>query len=294
MIRFDDRVAIVTGAGRGIGLSYAKALTERGARVIVHDVGVNSAGEGSDLAVAKHAAETLQSQGGNVLASAISVASREGCAALVTEALDAYGRLDILIHNAGWVGYQDIEALTPEFLSRAMAIQVEAPIWLAQAAWPAMKRQNYGRIVFTTSDRAIYRQYAQRGLSAYAVSKISQIGLMNILAAEAEETGIEVNAVSPVAKTRMWGVENEPDELKPDAIVPGVLYLSSEECCESSWIVRASNGQFHAVKWVEALDVSYPRDLAAVTCASVEDVVEKWSQIAAPQIESRFSGSQSS
>lgn len=205
----------------------------------------------------------------------------------MNETIEAYGRLDILIHKAGWVGYQEIEALTPEFLSRAMKVQVEAPIWLAQAAWPAMKRQEYGRIVFTTSDRAIYPQYALRGLAAYAISKMSQIGLMNILAAEAEGTGIRVNAVSPVAKTRMWGVEDKPDELTPEAVVPGVLFLSSDKCRESGWILRASNGQFHALKWAEAAAVFYPRNLAAVTCTSVENVADKWSRIAVSQIEFR-------
>lgn len=287
MVRFDDRVAIITGAGRGIGFAYAKALAARGARVVVHDAGVDGTGEGSDPAVAARAAEAIRAESGGVHAASGSIEGREGCAALVEEAARTYGRLDILIHNAGWVGYRTIEEMTPDFLKRALAIQVEAPIWLAQAAWPIMAGQAYGRIVFTTSDRAIYPQYAQRGLAAYAASKMGQIGLMNILAAEGEGVGIGVNAVSPVAKTRMWGVEDEPDELRPDAIAPGVLYLASSECRHSGWVLRASNGQFHAVRWTEAKGVDYPRDLAAVACENVEEVAASWDRIASPQIEAR-------
>lgn len=287
MIRFDDRVAVITGAGRGIGFAYAKTLAARGAQVVVHDVGVDGTGNGSDPTVAQRAAQAISADGGSAHAASGSIESRDGCAALVEDAVRTYGRLDILVHNAGWVGYQTIEQLTPDFLARALAIQVEAPIWLSQAAWPIMTGQSYGRIVFTTSDRAIYSRYAQRGLAAYAVSKMGQIGLMNILALEGEGVGIAVNAVSPVAKTRMWGIEDEPDELRPDAVAPGVLYLASSECQGSGWIMRASNGQFHAVKWSEARDVDYPRDLAAVTCGSVEEVAASWARIASLQIESR-------
>lgn len=287
MIRFDGRVAVVTGAGRGIGFAYAKALAARGAQVVVHDVGVDGTGNGSDPTVAQRSAEAIGADGGRAHAASGSIGSRDGCAALVDDAVRTYGRLDILVHNAGWVGYQTIEELTPDFLARALAIQIEAPIWLAQAAWPIMKGRSYGRIVLTTSDRAIYPQYAQRGLAAYATSKMGQIGLMNVLALEGDGVGIKVNAVSPVAKTRMWGVEDEPDELRPDAIAPGVLYLASAECQQSGWIMRASNGQFHAVRWTEARDVDYPRDLAAVACGSVEEVAASWDRIASPQIEAR-------
>lgn len=199
---------------------------------------------------------------------------------LVETALEQFGRLDILVHNAGWVAYEPIEELTPDFLKRAININIEAPAWLAQAAFPVMKRQNYGRLVFTTSDRAIYQQYALSGLAAYAMGKMAQIGLMNVLAVEGKENGIFVNAICPVAKTRMWGIKDEPADLRPDQVAPGVLYLASPECQQSGSILRASNGQFTGVRWVEREDVDYPIDLAAVEASTAEQIAARWQDIA--------------
>ena len=205
---------------------------------------------------------------------------REHCQSLVETALEKFGRLDILIHNAGWVAYQSIEDLTPEFWQRAIDVNVEAPIWLAQAAFPVMKRQNYGRIVLTTSGRAIYQQYALSGLAPYAMGKMAQIGLMNVLAVEGKEHGILTNAICPVAKTRMWGIEDEPEDLRSEQVAPGVLYLASPECRESGHILRAANGQFTAARWVERKNVDYPKDLAAVKASTAEELVTRWQDVA--------------
>lgn len=280
MIDFSGQVALVTGAGRGLGFSYARLLAERGATVIVQDVGAASDGRGNDPRVAEAAAARIVSEGGSAIPSADPIGTREECAALVDGIVGRHGRLDVLIHNAGWVGYEGIEALTPEFLDRMVGLGVHAPLWLAQAAWPVMRRQTYGRILVTTSDRALYPEHAQTGLSAYAAAKIAAVGIANTLAMEGEAHGIRVNAISPVAKTRMWGVDGEPDELRPDDVATGALYLVSAESDATGWVLRAANGQFVATKAREAEDVDYPRGLAAVTAATPEAVAAAWPRIA--------------
>jgi NAD(P)-dependent dehydrogenase (short-subunit alcohol dehydrogenase family) len=280
MIRLDDQVAIITGSGRGLGAAYAHLLAERGARVVIHDTGVNKDGTGFDPNVAVDTARKIREAGGGAFPSDIILDSRDSCRSLVETALEKFGRLDILVHNAGWVAYQSVQELTPDFLQRAININLEAPTWLAQAVFPIMKQQNYGRIVLTTSDRAIYQQYALSGLAPYAMGKMAQIGLMNVLTVEGKEHGILVNAISPVAKTRMWNVQDEPEDLRPDQVAPGVLYLASPECRESGFILRASNGQFTALRWVERNNVDYPLNLAAVEISTAEDLATRWKQIA--------------
>lgn len=281
MIRLDDQVAIITGSGRGLGAAYARLLAERGTRVVIHDAGVNKDGTGFDPNVAADAASRIREAGGVAFASNVILDSRDNCRSLVETTLLKFGRLDILIHNAGWVAYQSVQELTPDFLQRAISINLEAPTWLAQAAFPIMKQQNYGRIVLTASDRAIYKQYALSGLAPYAMGKMAQIGLMNVLAVEGKEHGILVNAISPVAKTRMWNVQDEPEDLRPDQVAPGVLYLASPECRESGFILRASNGQFTAARWIERDNVDYPLNLAAVESSTAEDLATRWQEIAA-------------
>jgi len=280
MIDFQGRVALVTGAGRGLGFAYARLLAERGANVVLNDVGADADGQGRDPAVAEGAAATLRSGGLAATAASGSIESRVGCRHLVEDVLSAHGKLDVLIHNAGWVGYQPIEELDERFLARIIALGVEAPLWLAQAAWSAMVAQGYGRILLTTSDRALYPEYAQVGLAAYAAAKIAAVGIANILAREGAPHGILVNTISPVAKTRMWGVEGEPDELRPDAVAPSAVFLVSDACRDSAWVLRASNGQFHATRAQEAAGVDYPRNLNAVTAVSPEQVAKRWAQIA--------------
>ena len=281
MIRLDDQVAIITGSGRGLGEAYARLLAERGTRVVIHDTGVNTDGTGFDPNVAADAASRIREAGGIAFPSNVILDSRDNCRSLVETTLLKFGRLDILIHNAGWVTYQLVQELTPDFLQRAISINLEAPTWLAQAAFPIMKQQNYGRIVLTASDRAIYQQYALSGLAPYAMGKMAQIGLMNVLAVEGASHGILVNAISPVAKTRMWNVQDEPEDLRPEQVAPGVLYLASPECRESGFILRASNGQFTAARWIERDNVDYPLNLAAVESSTAEDLATRWQEIAA-------------
>ncbi|MEG0183724.1 MAG: SDR family oxidoreductase [Stenotrophomonas sp.] len=286
-ITFEGQVGLITGAAGGLGLAYSRLLAERGAHVVMHDVGAGTDGRGTDPQRILGSVEALQVQGLSVQAASGPINHRAGCHALVQQLLQQHGRIDFLIHNAGWVEYQALEAIEDDALEQMLCLAAKAPLWLAQAAWPAMREAGGGRIVITTSDRALYPQYAQRGLSAYAMAKLAAQGLVNVLALEGAEHGIVVNAVSPVAKTRMWGVQGEPDELHPDTVAPGVAFLVSTRCQQGGWTLRASNGQFHALRLQEAEHVAYPRDLRAVAADSIESVALQWPVIARPSVDAR-------
>ena len=276
---FTGKTAVITGGARGLGLSYARALAQGGARVVVSDIGADNAGAGSDASVVQAAAEALQAEGLNVIGHGGDLSTNAGCEQLIAYAIEAFGQLDILIHNAGWVGYQNIADLDAAFLQRAMDINLYAPLWLCKHAWPYLLRSSAPRIILTTSDRAMYAQYEQTGLVAYSAGKMAQLGIMNALSHEGAEAGIKVNAISPVAKTRMWGVTEEPDELKPDWVTPGVLFLASSQCEDTGYILRASNGQFTATRFTENPGVDYPRNLARIKASSAEAVAAAWNSI---------------
>lgn len=284
---FAGRTVLITGGGRGLGLAYAREVGRLGATILLHDVGANTDGIGTDPAIAEIAAATLRRDQIDALPFHGGIDTRDACHRLVGDCLEVNGRLDAVIHNAGWVGYERIDELQETSFDHLMAVMAKAPLWIAQAAWPVMREMGYGRIVLTTSCRALYPQYVQKGLASYAAAKMAVVGIMNVLADEGAEHGIIVNTVSPVAKTRMWGVEGEPDDLKPDAVAPGVAFLASNACSEGGWILRAANGQFHATRAVEAREVDYPRDLRAVPASSAATVAKVWGRIAIPAQEPR-------
>ncbi|AZE60562.1 MULTISPECIES: SDR family NAD(P)-dependent oxidoreductase [Pseudomonas fluorescens group] len=280
-MNFTGKTAVVTGAGRGLGFSYAQALASLGANVVISDIGADKLGAGGDGSIAMQAAKTLSDQGLNVIGHHGDLSSEQGCEQLVATAIEAYGQLDILIHNAGWVGYQSIEEADATFIGRAVDINIYTPVWLCKHAWKYLKQSAAARVVLTSSDRAMYQQYAQPGLVAYAAGKMAQLGIMNALSMEGAQAGILVNAVSPVAKTRMWGVTGEPENLKPEWVTPGVVFLASQHCQDSAYVLRASNGQFTATRFVENPGVDYPVDLARVKATSAEQVARLWDQIKA-------------
>ncbi|UXL40426.1 SDR family NAD(P)-dependent oxidoreductase [Pseudomonas fragi] len=278
-MNFTGKTAIVTGAGRGLGFIYARELARLGANVVISDIGADNIGDGADTSIALDAARTLQSEGYSVVGHHGDLASEQGCRQLIETAIEAYGQLDIVIHNAGWVGYQSIEEAESSFIERALDINIFTPIWLCKHAWKYLRQSAVARVVLTSSDRAMYQQYAQPGLVAYAAGKMAQLGIMNALSMEGATDGILVNAVSPVAKTRMWGVTEEPDNLKPQWVAPGVIFLASELCQDTGYILRASNGQFTATRFAENKGVDYPVDLARVKASSAEQIAQLWDHI---------------
>ena len=276
MIRFDGQVALITGSGRGLGEAYAHLFAQRGARVIVHDAGVSLQGQGCDASVAEGVAEKISTAGGSAMACSENLETRLGCRRVVECALEHFGRLDMLVSNAGWTDCTPLEQLTPERLSRILAIQVAAPLWLAQAALPVMKQQSYGRIVLTSSGIGLWPEGDRPELAGYAVGKAAQLGLMNALTANAAGEDIRINIISPVAATRMYTGQVTPGELRPEQVAPGVAFLASSACEVSGMILRAGNGRFSTMRWQVGPEVDFGAE-----AATPEDFAAQWKSLVA-------------
>jgi len=243
MIRFDRQVALVTGAGRGLGRAYAVLLAERGAHVVVHDAGVDLHGEGSDRAVAESVVHEIRAAGGRADPAFEDLDQRGASTTLVERTARDHGRLDVLIHSAGISIHAGLADTDDATLDRVIAINGRAAIELLRAAYPVMAPRRYGRVVLTVSGHGLYPG-EEGDLVAYGASKAMQFGLLNSVAAEFARVGILVNAVSPVAATRMLTRDVAPDELQPEDVAPGVVYLASPECTASGVVMRAANGRF--------------------------------------------------
>jgi NAD(P)-dependent dehydrogenase (short-subunit alcohol dehydrogenase family) len=273
-IRFDGQVAVVTGAGRGLGAAYAGLLADLGGTVVVHDAGVDLDGTGSDPTPADRVVGDIRQRGGTAAACYEDLADEGAAERVIAFALERFGRIDVLISNAGLLGEAPIQDLGYGTWRRMMNVNVEAPFLLCRAAFPQMKRQGYGRIVLTTSGRALYVNAALPHLTAYSVGKGAQLGLMIGLAAEGEPLGIRVNAISPVAFTRMTREPSPSGTMDPELVAPGVAFLASSACDFSGVILRAAGGQFSVARYQLGGEVDFGR-----VPVSPDEVRARWGQI---------------
>ena len=272
-IRFDRQVIIVTGAGRGLGAAYARLLAARGGTVVVHDAGVAQDGSGFDPSVADAVVSEITAAGGTAAACYENLEDAAAGGRVVEFAMARFGRVDALVHNAGLVVFASLEETSAAMWDRMVAIGIDAPFHLARAAIPHMRRQGHGRIVLTTSGRAMRAEDCVPGLIAYSAAKMAQVGLMVGLAAELHDTAIRVNAVSPVRATRV--LRRNAPELRPELVAPGVAFLASSACEISGAVLQAAGGRFSAGRW----DRGDWLDLGP-TPASPEDIAIRWQQIA--------------
>lgn len=242
-LNFNQQVVLITGAGRGLGAAYARLFAERGASVVVHDAGVDRSGQGHDASVAQGVAATIIAKGGRAVVATQDLSSQGGCEALIDQTLTECGRLDSLVHSAGLVFYKGVEDTTPQEWQTLRRVNIDAPFWLCRAAWSTMRQHSYGRIVLTLSDYGL-QTYEGSDVTAYGVGKAAQFGLMNMLAGEGAAHGVFVNAICPVAATRIFRRKVAPDELLPEAVAPGVLFLASRTCQLTGKVLHARNGRF--------------------------------------------------
>jgi NAD(P)-dependent dehydrogenase (short-subunit alcohol dehydrogenase family) len=242
---FSGQVAVVTGAGRGMGRAYSLLLASRGAAVVVNDPGVQPRGDDPDASVAAEVVSEIEAAGGRAVAATDSVATAEGGAAIVDTALRAFGRVDLLVHNAGVVTASTFADQPMDEVLNVMAVHLLGAWYVGQPAWRDMEKRGYGRIVLTTS-MAQFGHYRQ---PAYSAAKTGIIGLVKSLAHEArhKEIDIKVNAIAPLAGTRLarpeaherWG-----ELIAPENVAAVVAYLLSDECPVSGEVVHAGGTHF--------------------------------------------------
>ena len=228
-LRYDDRVIVITGAGRGLGRAYAELLGTRGARVVVNDPGSAVRGEGIDAGPAAEVVAAIKAQGGDAIVSTDSVATPEGGRAIIEAALDHYGRIDGLIHNAGNVRYGSMQALSQEDFDAVLDVHLRGAFHVARAAFPHMCKARYGRIILTSSIGGLY---GNRDCVNYGMSKSGMIGLNNVLALEGEAEGVKSNIIVPGAVTRMAeGLDiSQYPPMGPELVSPVVAWLAHESC----------------------------------------------------------------
>jgi NAD(P)-dependent dehydrogenase (short-subunit alcohol dehydrogenase family) len=241
-LRFDDRVAVVTGAGRGLGRAYAKLLASKGAKVVVNDSGGSLMGDGSDAGPADEVVQEIESAGGDAVASTESVATPEGGTTIVHTALDRYGRIDILIHNAGNVRRASLKEMTYEDFDAVLDVHLRGAFHVARPAFPVMCDAGYGRIVLTSSIGGLYGNH---GVANYAAAKAGVIGLSNVVALEGAADGVKSNVVVPAAVTRMAeGLDTSAyPPMGPEHVAPAVAWLAHESCSITGEILVAVAGR---------------------------------------------------
>ena len=242
-ITFDRRVAIVTGAGGGLGRSYALELARRGARVVVNDLGGAVDGTGGDRRPADLVAEEIVRRGGEAVANHDSVDSPEGGESIVQSAVDAFGTVDVVINNAGILRDRSFGNLTVEELRAVMDVHLLGAFYVCLPAFPIMKEKGYGRLVFTSSNAGIFGNFGQTN---YGAAKAGLVGFSNVLAIEGAKYNIKSNVIAPVARTRLTEELLGPltEYLDPDQVTPMVVYLCSEENRFTHQIFTAGGGRY--------------------------------------------------
>ncbi|MCB2079937.1 MAG: SDR family NAD(P)-dependent oxidoreductase [Novosphingobium sp.] len=269
-MRFDGRVAVITGGGRGLGRSYAELLASKGAKVVVNDVGGAIRGDGPDSKVAQEVVGAIRAAGGEAIASTDSVATPEGGQAIIQSALDEWGRIDILIHNAGNVRYGTIRDISYEDFKSVIDVHLMGAFHVVKAAFPHMCDANYGRIVLTSSIGGIY---GNNRCVNYGMAKSAMIGLNNVAALEGEEFNVKSNVIVPSAVTRMAeGLDiSQYPPMGPELVAPTVAWLCHEDCTVSGEMIAAIGGRVARCFIAETKGVYQPEwtieDVAAASSA---------------------------
>ncbi|MGM4921944.1 SDR family NAD(P)-dependent oxidoreductase [Tardiphaga sp. 804_B3_N1_9] len=275
-IRFDGRVAIVTGAGNGLGRAHALGLAKLGAKVVVNDFGGARDGTGGSLTAAETVVEEIRAAGGTAMPDGADVSNFEQVKAMVEKATKEWGSVDLMCANAGILRDKSFAKMELADFAKVLDVHLTGTFYCCKAVWEGMRARNYGRIVLTTSSSGLYGNFGQAN---YGAAKTGMVGLMNVLAEEGRKTDIRVNIVSPTAATRMTE-ELLPAQalqlMKPEAITPAVEYLLSENA-PTKTIMGAGAGSFAVIKILESEGVNFAEadwspDTIAAHFADISDM----------------------
>jgi NAD(P)-dependent dehydrogenase (short-subunit alcohol dehydrogenase family) len=285
-LRFDDRVVVITGGGRGLGREYARLLASRGARIVVNDAGVSVAGSGFDAGPAEEVVREIEALGGEAIASTASVATQEGCDEIIETALDRFGQIDVLIANAGNVRRSPLAEMRTEDFQSVIDVHFTSSFRLVRAVMPMMTAANYGRIVLTSS---IVGLYGNHQAVNYAMAKSGMIGLNNVAALEGEPHNVKSNIILPGSVTRIAAgadqrgfpaaPESLPETMAPSMIAPAVGWLAHETCSISGEMLISIGGRVARAFIAESGGVVRPErtiEDIAVNIEAIRDVRNPW------------------
>ena len=276
-ISFNDQVAIVTGAGGGLGRCHALELARLGAKVVVNDLGGNMDGSGGSSEAAESVVAEIKATGGEAIANGGSVSDRSGAQSMVDDAMNAWGRVDVLINNAGILRDKSFSKMTLDDFEMVVNVHLLGAAYCSHAVWPIMREQNYGRILMTTSPSGLYGNFGQTN---YGAAKMGQVGLMNSMKIEGAKNNIHTNSIAPVAATRMTEnlmPEEVLEKLGPELVTPAAMFLVSEDA-PNGVILQAQGGQYSLAAVVENsgvnLGVEATADDVAASYEAIVDMAE--------------------
>ena len=279
-IDFKGRVAIVTGAGGGLGKQHALALAARGAKVIVNDLGGDVHGMGGSVSAAQAVVDEIRAAGGMAMANGASVTDFEAVKAMVQQAVDAWGRVDILVNNAGILRDKSFSKMEVDEFRLVMEVHVMGAFHCTKAVWPIMQAQKYGRVIMTTSSSGLYGNFGQAN---YGAAKMALAGMMHTLSIEGEKYNIRVNSLAPTAATRMTeGLMPEAvlKALEPQAVVPAMLVMASEDAPNRT-IICAGAGSFEVanITLTQGVYLGMAEDAAEQLLAAMPQVTDRHNEL---------------
>jgi|TARA_B110000114_G_scaffold112793_1_gene118389 NAD(P)-dependent dehydrogenase (short-subunit alcohol dehydrogenase family) len=273
-ISFENKVVIVTGSGGGLGRCHALQFAQRGAKLVINDLGGAVDGSGGSSEAADKVVQEIKDMGGEAISNGSSVTDKEGVQKLVDDAMNAYGRIDVLVNNAGVLRDKSFAKVTLDDFEFVVDVHLMGSVYCSKAVWPIMVEQQYGRIIMTSSSSGVFGNFGQAN---YGSAKLGVVGLMNTLRIEGQKNNIKVNSLIPVAATRMTENLGMPEEvlkqLKPESVSPAVLFMASEDA-PTGIMLSAGAGVFAKVEIAQAPGVGFAGD-----DINPDSIAEHWSEI---------------